>query len=229
MQKHASFLAVIPARGGSKRLPRKNILPLAGKPLIVWSIEAAKTSKYIDKIIVSSDDTEILKTAKEYGADIIKRPEKLASDKATTFDTLKHVIANTDKYDYIVLLQPTSPLRNSEDIDKAIEFLESKNADAVVSVCETEHSPLWANTLPADANMKNFLQKNILHKRSQELEKYYRLNGALYIAKVEKFLQEKSFFLQKNIYAYVMQQRNSIDIDTKLDFDIASYLLELSM
>jgi CMP-N,N'-diacetyllegionaminic acid synthase len=148
MYEGKTFLAIIPARGGSKRLPRKNILNLAGKPLIAWSIEAGLNSEYIDKVIVTSDDDEILEISRKFGADIIKRPDELANDTATTFDAIKHTIDNCEKYDYIVLLQPTSPLRNEKYIDDAIELLESKKADAIISVCEMDHSPLWSNILP---------------------------------------------------------------------------------
>ena len=181
MYKNKTFLGIVPARGGSKRLPRKNMLNLCGKPLIAWSIEAGLNSKYIDKVVVSSDDDEILNISSNFGAETIKRPVELASDTATTFDAIKHTIENVEKYDYIVLLQPTSPLRNAKHIDEAIELLEIKNADAVVSVCEMDHSPLWSNTLPNDGNMRGFLREETLNKRSQDLEKYYRLNGAIYM------------------------------------------------
>ena len=205
-----TFLAIIPARGGSKRLPRKNILDLCGKPLISWSIEAALKSKYISKVVVSSDDEEILNISSNFGADIIKRPYELANDTATTFDTVKHTIDNFENYDYIVLLQPTSPLRNVKHIDEAIELLEEKQADAIVSVCEMDHSPLWSNTLPKDGNMNNFLRDEVLNKRSQDLEKYYRVNGAVYICKTDKLLENKSFFLKDNIFAYIMDRKSSI-------------------
>ena len=220
-----TFLAIIPARGGSKRLPRKNILDLCGKPLISWSIEAALKSKYISKVVVSSDDEEILNISSNFGADIIKRPYELANDTATTFDAIKHTINNLEKYDYIVLLQPTSPLRNEKHIDEAIELLEEKQADGIVSVCEMDHSPLWSNTLPEDGNMRGFLREEILNKRSQDLEKYYRLNGAVYICKTDKLLENKSFFLKDNIFAYIMDKKNSIDIDEEIDFEIAKVLI----
>ena len=224
MNNNKTFLAIIPARGGSKRLPRKNVLDLCGKPLISWSIEAGLKSKYIDKLIVTSDDEEILYISKRYGADIIVRPDELSNDTATTFDAIKHTIDNTNKYDYIVLLQPTSPLRNEKNIDEAIELLESKNADAIVSVSEMEHSPLWSNTIDDSLSMKGFLKDEILNKRSQDLEKYYRLNGAIYICKTDKLLEEKSFFLTENIFAYKMPQKQSIDIDTQLDLLIAKVI-----
>ncbi|MDX4058011.1 acylneuraminate cytidylyltransferase family protein [Aliarcobacter skirrowii] len=221
MYKNKTFLGIVPARGGSKRLPRKNVLDLCGKPLIAWSIEAGLNSKYIDKVVVSSDDDEILNISSNFGAETIKRPVELASDTATTFEAIKHTIENVEKYDYIVLLQPTSPLRNEKHIDEAIELLEIKNADAVVSVCEMDHSPLWSNTLPKDGNMRGFLREEILNKRSQDLEKYYRLNGAIYICKTEKLLENKSFFLKENIFAYIMDRKSSIDIDEEIDFIIA--------
>ena len=222
-----TFLAIIPARGGSKRLPRKNILDLCGKPLISWSIEAALKSKYISKVVVSSDDEEILNISSNFGADIIKRPYELANDTATTFDAIKHTFNNLEKYDYIVLLQPTSPLRNEKHIDEAIELLEEKQADAIVSVCEMDHSPLWSNTLPEDGNMRGFLREEILNKRSQDLEKYYRLNGAIYICKTDKLLENKSFFLKDNIFAYIMDRKSSIDIDEEIDFLFAERVIEL--
>ena len=225
MYKNKTFLGIVPARGGSKRLPRKNMLNLCGKPLIAWSIEAALKSKYISKVVVSSDDEEILNISSNFGADIIKRPYELANDTATTFDAIKHTINNLEKYDYIVLLQPTSPLRNEKHIDEAIELLEEKQADAIVSVCEMDHSPLWSNTLPEDGNMRGFLREEILNKRSQDLEKYYRLNGAVYICKTDKLLENKSFFLKDNIFAYIMDRKSSIDIDEEIDFEIAKVLI----
>jgi len=222
--KNKSFLAIIPARGGSKRLPRKNILNLNGKPLIKYSIEAGLKSQYIDKVVVSSDAEEILNISKKHGALSIKRPDELASDSATTFDVIKHTINNTDKYDYVVLLQPTSPLRDEKHIDKAIELLHNKNADAVVSVCEMDHSPLWSNTLDDSLSMSGFLRDEVLNKRSQDLEKYYRLNGAIYICKTDKLLEEESFFLKKNIFAYKMDRESSVDIDEEIDFKIAEII-----
>jgi len=225
MYKDKTFLAIIPARGGSKRLPRKNILNLCGKPLISYSIEAGLKSKYIDKVVVSSDDDEILEIAQKFGAKTIKRPPDLANDTSTTFDAIKHTIDNLEKYDYIVLLQATSPLRTAKHINEAIELLEEKNANAVVSVCQMEHSPLWSNVLPKDGNMKDFLKDEVLNKRAQDLEKYYRLNGAIYICKTKKFLENKGFFLKENIFAYIMDRKNSVDIDEEIDFKLAEVLV----
>ena len=224
MYKSRTFLAIIPARGGSKRLPRKNILDLNGKPLIAYSIEAGLTSRFIDKLIVSSDDSDILEIARQYKAETLQRPDFLAEDTATTFDAIKHALESVEKYDYIVLLQPTSPLRDAGHIDEAIRLLDEKNADAIVSVCEMEHSPLWSNCLDNSLSMEGFLKDEVLNKRSQDLETYYRLNGAIYICKVDKLLEEKNFLLKKNIFAYIMSREHSIDIDEKIDFDIAAVI-----
>jgi len=221
-----SYLAIIPARGGSKRLPKKNILDLGGKPLIAWSIEAALSSKYIDKVIVSSDDKKILDIAEELGSDIIKRPDELASDTATSFDAIEHTIKNVKNYDYVIVLQPTSPLRGSKHIDDAIELLENKKADAVISVCEVEHSPLWANTLDESGSMDSFLISETHNKRSQDLPVYYRLNGAIYIINIKRLLAEKKFLLSDNCYAFKMDGHSSVDIDNDLDFLLAEIILK---
>ena len=220
------ILAIIPARGGSKRLPRKNVLDLNGEPLLAWSIKAGLRSKYIDKVVVTSDDADILNIAKYYGVLSINRPIELSSDTATTFDAVEHAIENIKYYDYIVLLQPTSPLRTEWHIDKAIEFLINKEADAIVSVCEMDHSPLWSNTLDDTLSMAEFLTKSIKNKRSQDLDSYYRINGAIYICDTKKLLKEKGFFIENRIYAFKMDGETSIDIDNEIDFQLADLILK---
>jgi len=219
------ILAVITARAGSKRLPNKNILDLAGKPLIAWTIDEAKKSKYIDELIVSTDSKKIAEISKYYGAEVpFMRPLKLAIDTADSISVLKHSIEFfKNKFDYILLLQPTSPLRTVKDIDKAIIILNNKTK-AVVSVCETEHSPLWSNTLPEDLSMKNFIRSEVKNKRSQDLPKYYRLNGAIYIAETKYFYKNNGFLGDKT-KAYIMSQQNSVDIDTELDFKFCEILI----
>jgi CMP-N-acetylneuraminic acid synthetase len=227
MYKNKTFLAVIPARGGSKRLPRKNVLDLAGKPLIAWTIEASRHSSYIDKTLVSSDDDEILSIAEAYSADILRRPSELASDTSSSFDAIRHAIeSSAQQYDYLVLLQPTSPLRDKNNINATIELLEQKKADAIISVCEMEHSPLWANTLPNDGAMDNFLRNELINQRSQDLPKHYRLNGAIYICKIDRLLEEGSFFIKDNIFSYIMETEKSIDIDSSSDFSFAQWKME---
>lgn len=231
MYKNKTFLAIIPARGGSKRLPRKNVLDLAGKPLISWTIEAGLKSKYIDEVMVTTDDDEIINISKKFGANVpFKRPDKLANDNATRAEVIKHTIEfykNTLKkeYDYIVFLQPTSPLRTEKHIDEAIEYIFIKGCNAVVSVCEVEHPIHWSGTLPEDNNMSKFLDNVAVQARSQDLPTNYRLNGAIYICDVQKFLEEGCVFLKENIFAFEMSQEVSVDIDTQMDFKIAEVLM----
>jgi CMP-N,N'-diacetyllegionaminic acid synthase len=225
MLNNKKFLAVIPARGGSKRLSGKNILDLAGKPLIAWTIEAAKESQYIDAVLVTSDSDEIIEVAKSFAAETVKRPAHLADDTATTFDAIEHAIKDKGEYDYIVLLQPTSPLRAGLHIDEAIALLDQKNADAVISVTELEHSLQWVNGLPEDDSMAGFLKDEYINKRSQDFERHYRLNGAIYICRKERLLLEKTFFIKDKIFAYKMDQKASVDIDEEMDFKWACFLL----
>ena len=225
-----TVLAAIPARGGSKRLPRKNILPLCGKPLIVWTIEASLTSKYIDKTIVSTDDAEIASISSNAGAEIINRPSELAGDELPTFPVVKHILSKMEEtYDYLILLQPTTPLRNSKHINQAFKVLVQKNADAVISLCETEHSPLWSNILPKDGNLNNFRRADVKGVRSQDLPKYHRTNGAIYICGVNKLLKEETFFIKDNIFSYIMDKECSVDIDDRIDLDIAELILKKNL
>ena len=221
MLNNKTFLAIIPARGGSKRLPRKNLLDLCGKPLIAWSIDAGKKSKYIDKVLVSSEDNEILDTSSKFEAHVLKRPENLSSDTSTTFEVVEHALQHSDRFDFVVLLQPTSPLRTEVHIDSAIELLFEKNADGIISVSETDHNPLWSNTLDDRLSMKNFLSDDVHNKRSQDLDKFYRLNGGIYICKIDELLKQKSFFLRNKIFAYKMDRESSVDVDEEIDFKIA--------
>jgi CMP-N-acetylneuraminic acid synthetase len=218
------ILAVITARAGSKRLPNKNILELSGKPLIAWTIEASKNSKYIDKLIVSTDSQQIAEISKQYGAKVpFMRPQELANDNADSISVLKHSIEFfKSEYNYILLLQPTSPLRTTQDIDSAIEMLNEKTK-SVISVCETEHSPLWSNTLPENLSMTNFIKPEVKNKRSQDLPKFYRLNGAVYIAEINYFYKNNGFIGNKT-KAYIMSQQNSVDIDTELDFKLCEII-----
>ncbi|WP_051117228.1 cytidylyltransferase domain-containing protein, partial [Vibrio campbellii] len=175
-------LAFIPARGGSKRLPRKNILPIAGKPLIGWSIDAAKGSEYIDDTFISTDDQEIADVAAGLGIPAPElRPEHLASDTASTANVLTYTLEKFGTgFDIVILLQPTSPLRTSQHIDQALELFIEKQAFSVVSVTPCEHPPLWSNILPDNGSMENFIRPEAL-KRSQDLGSFYRFNGAIYI------------------------------------------------
>ncbi|HBT50413.1 MAG TPA: acylneuraminate cytidylyltransferase family protein [Caldanaerobacter subterraneus] len=231
MYRGKTILALIPARGGSKGVPRKNIRLLLDKPLIAYTIETALEVDFLDKIIVSTEDLEIAKISMEYGAEVpFLRPYELATDEAKSIDVVLHAMDWMEKhdetFDLILLLQPTSPFRNSEDIKTAFDIFFKKNAKAVVSVCEAEHSPLWMNTLNDDLNMKDFIRKDILNKNRQELVKYYRINGAIYIAEWNYLKQNRTFFGNET-YAYIMPKERSIDIDTEMDFKFAEFLIKL--
>lgn len=230
--KAKNILGLIPARGGSKGLPRKNVKSLLGKPLIAWTIEQALASKYLDRVVISTDDKEIAEISKKYGAEVpFMRPKELAEDNAKGIDVVLHVIdwlkENNKKkhYDLIMLLQPTSPLRKSEDIDKAIELLFLKEAKAIVSVCEVDHHPLWSNTLPEDGCMKDFIKQESMNKNRQELPVFYRLNGAIYLAYCNYIKERKSFFGEKT-FTYIMPRERSIDIDDEIDFELAEILIK---
>ncbi|MDB4173097.1 acylneuraminate cytidylyltransferase family protein, partial [bacterium] len=155
-----SVLAVIPARGGSKGLPGKNILKLKDKPLLAWTIEAAKESKYLDHVIVSTDNDDISKAAKDYGCDVpFLRPHELATDEASIYDVLVHALDQLkDSYDVLVLLQPTSPLRTFKDIDACLQILSDSNAPSCVSVCEASKSPNWMYWLDKEDHLTPILQ-----------------------------------------------------------------------
>lgn len=223
-------MAIIPARGGSKRLPRKNTLPIAGKPLISWTIEAAQKSKYIDEIFISTDDKDVIDIASKYNIDVPEiRPVELSSDDAKTQDVILYTLEKFGKdIDVIIILQPTSPLRCSEHIDSAFELFELKNASSVVSVTPCEHPPLWSNTLPSDGNLDGFLSP-AANRRSQELEEYYRLNGAIYIYDTAEIKINGKMEISKNSYAFKMDNESSIDIDTKLDFEFSELLLNKAL
>lgn len=221
-------LAVVLARAGSKRLPAKNLLPLLGKPLIRWTLEAALESQVIDTLVISSDDEAILAEGRRLGIRTVQRPAHLASDTATTFDALVHTLeilaVDGVRPAKLMLLQPTSPLRGAQDIRDAVRCMDETGADSVVSVCPCEHSPLWSNTLGAEGQMDGFLRPEVLNRRSQDLPNYYRLNGAIYLARTDKFMSERGFFMP-NSRAHIMPAERSVDIDTYIDFKLCELVL----
>ena len=228
MYKNKRILALIPARGGSKGLPGKNILYFCGKPLISWTITQARESRYLDKVVVSTDDEATAKISLEYGACVpFLRPKKLATSTSNMIDVVLHSLdffsKKNEKYDIIILLQPTSPLRTSEDINKAIELFIKKKASSVISVCRNEHHPCWSVSLTKDLRIEKFLGVGNLYKNRQALPDYYRINGAVYVAHVDYLKQNKEFF-GKSTFAYLMPPERSVDIDKEFDFRIASFL-----
>ena len=220
-------LGIIPARGQSKGLPDKNIKELAGEPLIAWTIEEVNKCNIIDKAIISTDSERIADIAKKYGGDVpFLRPKKIATDAAKGVDVIFHAISLYEKeFDIIAYFQPTSPLRKEKNIKEAFKLFADKNAKAVISVCKSDHSPLWANTLPEDGNMKDFISSEIKNKNRQEIVNYYRLNGAIYISYISYFKKNRGFYGSRT-YAYIMSKINSVDIDDIIDFKFAEFLIK---
>ena len=217
---------VIPARAGSKRLLKKNIKIIADKPLIEWTVDVALSCFDKQSILVSTDDSEIISIAKSKGLRVpAKRPSYLCADDTTTQAVVLYELNKAKKYNGVVLiLQPTSPLRTKEDIQNSINTYKKYNATGVVSVCECDHPPEWINTLSDDLSMENFLKID-QDRRSQDLSKSYRLNGAIYLFDIFKYRQIKNIINDKNTFAYIMDKRSSIDIDDDLDFQIAEMIL----
>lgn len=216
------ILAVIPARAGSKRLPKKNILPLNGRPLIEWTILAAQQSGCLASIVVSSDDPSVLKIAQEYGVIDIQRPAELASDTAKSVDVINHAIdfcsSRNAQFDAVMLLQPTSPLRTAEDILAAVRLFVERDAGSVVSMSLSEHSPLLTTRLDQFASLGEFYSVlRGIPQRSQDMAPYYRLNGAIYIARVDQYLKDGTLFCDPG-FAYIMPPERSVDIDSSIDF-----------
>ena len=224
-----NILAIIPARGGSKGLPRKNIKLLNNKPLIGWTIESALQSNLINKTIVNSDDNEIIKVAEQFGAEIpFVRPDDLASDTANSKDVIIHTVnwylKQNQSFDYIVLLQPTSPFRKEGDIDKMIEIALNTNTDMVVSVKKTDSNPYYV-LFEEDSNGYLTPSKEGNFTRRQDCPIVYEFNGSIYVIKTESLLQNNSMKFEKTI-KYVMDNYNSVDIDNQFDFDFAEFLLQ---
>ena len=222
-------IAIIPARSGSKGVRDKNIKELNGKPLMTYSIEAAINSGEFDEVMVSTDSATYAEVAKKWGAKVpFLRSEVTSSDTASSWDMVEEVLdryKEIDKtYDTFCLLQPTSPLRTSEDIKNAYDLYREKAEFAVVSVCEAEHSPLWCGHLPENREFIDFVNQENM-KRRQDGGKFYRLNGAIYIVNIEMFQKDK-FLYKAGSYAYVMNQERSVDIDTELDFKLAEVILK---
>lgn len=221
-------IAIIPARSGSKGLKNKNILTLNSIPLLAYSIIAAKESKLFDEIVVSTDSKEYADIAINWGASVpFLRSEKNSDDTASSWDVVLEVLNNYSdrgiKFDTVTLLQPTSPLRTSDDIIQAFELYNKKEANAITSVCEVDHSPLWCMTLTGDNSLTEF-RKSIQDRPRQSLSTYYRLNGAIYIRKIQ-YNDDAPELLSDKEFAYIMHRTHSIDIDTIDDFKLAEFYL----
>ena len=232
MYKGKTFLAIIPARGGSKGLPMKNIKKLCGKPLIVWSIEAGLKSKYLDEVATSTDCQDIADVSKQHGASTpFLRPGHLASDISTSFDAIKHAIDYyknklNKKFDYIVLLEPTSPLRESSDIDSAIENLMNSNADSIVGVGRTEdQNPAFLVLKDGNNYISGYENKNMEVLRRQDINDVYFFEGSVYISKVDTLLDKKTFYHQNTI-GYEVSKYKSLEIDDMDDFIMVEAIMK---
>ena len=227
MINNKKVLALIPARGGSKGIKDKNIYPLCGKPLITYSIDCAKRSKYIDEITVSTDSEKIAEVAKEYGAYVpFLRPAELASDTAKSIDAVVHAIKwledHNEKFDILVLLQPTSPLRTVEDLDGALEKFVDNGEKSLVAVSLVSDNPILMRTINADGIMEKLLDLQSTVRR-QDMKNYYRVNGSIYINKVSEINIDTS--LNDNEIPYIVKPENAIDIDEKKDLVLAEWYL----
>ncbi|MBE0470919.1 MAG: acylneuraminate cytidylyltransferase family protein [Methyloprofundus sp.] len=231
-----SVLILIPARKGSKRLPGKNSRPFAGMPLIAWTIKAALSSNLEADVVVSTDSEKIAELSKEYGALIpFIRPEELAADTSPGIDVINHALDTLNRkgkaYKYIILLQPTSPLRQSWHVTEALNMLQENSIRSVISVTKVSHPIEWTLELSQSNSMDSFIDEQLplLKNRSQELQERYRINGAIYAARVDDLIKEQSFYMSSGVMAYKMEKQYSVDIDDIDDFKYAENLMLLSL
>ena len=226
MDRSSSILGVVPARGGSKGVPRKNICLVRGKPLIVYTLEAASLARCLTRLVVSTEDEEIAQVARLLGVEVLPRPYALAADDTPAIAPVLHAIDAFPEFDYVVLLQPTSPLRSADDIDMAIDTCLRLKAPACVSVCEARCSPHWMYWINDDGQMRPVLEQNAeTYARRQDLSPAYALNGAVYVARTD-WLRETRNFLTPETVPFVMDQDRSLDIDTEGDIRMCECLLE---
>lgn len=224
------IVAIIPARGGSKGIPRKNIRNLCGKPLIAHTIEEARKSNYIDRVIVSTEDSEIASIGKSYGAEIpFLRPIELSQDDTPGIDPIIHcvewLIENEDYTpDYVICLQCTTPFRNSIQIDEAIKTLIDSDKESLVSLCESDISPYWMKKIE-NGHIVDFMNDSKFYARRQETPPVYKLNGAIYISRVNNLLQNRNWYTNQT-QAFIMNKVTSLDIDDILDFKFAEFLFK---
>jgi len=220
MNNNHSIIAIITARGGSKGLPRKNVLDLNGKPLIAHTIDAALKSQIFSKVIVTTDDSEIKDVSLSYGAEVIDRPQELATDTASSLDVIEHTLYelknNGNNFSHFMLLQPTSPLRTEVHIQDAWEKYINDKAASLISVCEVEHSPFKMLIETDNGEIAPLTKWEHLTMPRQQLPKTYLPNGAIYINEVTLFQKNKNLF-EPMLSIYVMTKNDSIDIDINED------------
>ena len=219
---------MIPARGGSKRLPGKNLLSLAGKPLICHSIDAARGCRFVGDVYVSTEDRRIAESASKAGAKVIDRPSSLAGDDATSRDVVLHAldVLEDGPYEFFALLQPTSPLRTVLHLSECVTSFLDGDFGCAISVCETEHHPSKMLKLDSTGTLTPLTRANELERPQQSLPKVYRQNGAIYLMRTKDFRERAQGFFLAPAMPFVMRQEESIDIDTALDFELARVLME---
>lgn len=220
-------LCIIPARGGSKGIPRKNIIEIDGKPLVAYSIECAKESRYIDSVVVSTDDEEIASISKAWGAEVpFLRPKELAHDTSKTIEAVLFTVDELQKrtciFDILVLLQPTQPLRTAVQVDEAIRLFMEKQEDVVSLSAVSEHPVLMRKLDETTQNVKPLLSQNSTVRR-QDMEKFFIVNGAIYVNGIQNLSKETSF--NDNPIGYVMNESVTVDIDDELDLMWARFLM----
>jgi CMP-N,N'-diacetyllegionaminic acid synthase len=225
------MLALIPARGGSKGLPGKNIKEFCGKPLIVHTIETAQKSCFIDRIVVSTDDMYIAELARKHKAEVpFMRPSELATDDALAKDAYVYTIERLNKefngnYENFIVLCPTAPLRTSEDIDRAIDLFNCKKADSVVSVTQTAYPPTWMRRIDKEGILRVYSSQKGEGDNRQTEEIVYIPNGAIYVLTLS-ILKDRCSYYSEKTYPYIMPRERSIDIDDELDFEVAQFLYQ---
>lgn len=229
MYENKRFLAIIPARSGSKGMKDKNISLLHGKPMMAYSIEAAQESGIFDEIFLSTDSQHYADIALKYGASVPSlRPDYLSSDTATSVDTVLYTLDLLEKqgntFDFFMLLQPTSPLRTAEHIKKAVEECMAKEADSMVSFCPCEHPPEWSCKEQYLGDLTGFYA-TLQDAPRQKVEPSYRLNGSIFLSNVSTFRQCNHFYSGKSV-AFLMDACVSVDVDGKEDFEYVEYLME---
>ncbi len=223
-------LAVITARGGSKTVPRKNVVPVAGRPLIAWTIESALGAACLDRVIVSTDDEEIAEVARREGAEVpFARPAELSGDASPHIPVVQHAVSWVETHqglrpESVLLLQPTTPLRTSEDIEEAFRILQETACDSVVSVCEAATHPYLTKRITADGRIQDFVETPTGYLARQSLPPVYALNGAIYLVRRD-ILMERGTFQTENTCAYIMPPERSMDIDTPWDLLLADLIL----
>ena len=217
-------LAVIPARAGSKGLPGKNYLSLAGKPLIQWTIEAALETRGIDHVVVSSDDESVLDLAKSLGVTPHKRPAELCGDLSQASEVIADVVSVFPGYQTLIYLQPTSPLRRGSHISEALERFNTGLKIPVISVVEVTQPPEWMFTLNEEGRLEPYLPADEMRRQDTQLK--FIPNGAIYIAHIDSLKNDGFVFSKSNSLPFLMNSKTSIDIDDKFDFEIAEWIIK---